>query len=261
MKELIISTLASLGISIGRCVNVQLVRRLITRLHPVSTDKGLIRIGGDKDGGYVIPDDLDGVVACFSPGVGATAAFETVLLARGIPCYLVDGSVTGPPLAHPLVHFDKKYLGVVNDDTTTTLDAWVNACAPGDADLVLQMDIEGAEWVVLLNVSEEVLSRFRIIIVEFHWLERLNDKVGFELMSSTLSRLLGRFYLVHNHPNNVARAFNSRGITIPRYLEMTFLRHDRAQVTGYANQFPHPLDRKNVLERPDLALPAEWYSR
>ena len=259
MKELVIRILGILGISVSRCVDAQLVRRLIRRLRPVLTDKGLIRIGGDGDGGYIIPDDLDGVVACFSPGVGAIAAFEAALVARGVPCYLADASVAGPPATGTRVHFDKKFLGVVDDDMTITLDAWVKACAPPDGDLILQMDIEGAEWVVLLNVSEVVLKRFRVIVVELHWLERLIDKVGFELMFAALDRLLRQFYVVHNHPNNVARPFKSRGVTIPRHLEMTFLRRDRAQVTGYANRFPHPLDRKNMPELPDLVLPVGWY--
>jgi hypothetical protein len=259
MKMLVIRMLAKLGISVARCVDVQFVRHLIERMRPVSTDKGLIRIGGDGDGGYLVPDDLDGIVACFSPGVGTIATFETALVARGVPCYLADASVAGPPTADKLVHFEKKFLGVVDDDTTMTLDGWVNAYAPPDGDLILQMDVEGAEWFILLNVSETVLKRFRIVVVELHWLERLVEKVGYELMSAVLDRLLRGFYVVHNHPNNITPPICSRGITIPRYLEMTFLRRDRAQVTGFAKQFPHPLDRKNMPELPDLALPEGWY--
>jgi hypothetical protein len=259
MKGPIIRVLAFLGISLGRCADVQLVRRLISRLRPVTTDKGLIRLGGDGDGGYVIPDDLDGVVACFSPGVGAVATFEAALVARGVHCYLADASVSGPPITDAMVHFDKKFLGVIDDDTTITLDTWVKLRAPADGDLILQMDIEAAEWVVLLNVSEAVLKRFRIIVVELHSLERLIDRMGFELMFATLERLLQQFYVIHSHPNNVARPFKALGVTIPRLLEMTFLRRDRAQVTGCADQFPNALDRKNVPERADFVLPAEWH--
>jgi hypothetical protein len=258
MKKTAVDILATLGISVTRCVDVQLVRLLIKRLHPVTTDKKLIRIGGEGDGGYLVPDDLAGLVACFSPGVGAVASFEAALLARGIPCYLADASVAGPPIPDMLVHFDKKFLGVVNDDTTTTLDEWVKACAP-NGDLILQMDIEGAEWPVFLNVSDEVLKRFRIIVVELHSLERLIDKMGFELMFAALDRLLRQFHVVHNHPNNVARPLRARGLTIPRLLEVTFLRQDRAHITGFAKRFPHPLDRKNAPDRSDLFLPADWY--
>ena len=259
MKGSLIGLLAALGISVGRSVDANSIRRLIGRLRPVLTEKKLIRVGGDGDGGYVIPDDFDGVAACFSPGVGPTADFEAALVARGIRCYLADASVTGPPFAHGLMHFEKKFLGVVDDETTITLDSWVGAHVPGHGDLILQMDIEGAEWVVLLNASEAVLRRFRIIVVELHWLERLIDKVGFELMYAGLDRLLRQFHVVHNHPNNVTRPFRSKDVTIPKYLEMTFLRRDRSEVLGYAKQFPHPLDRKNMADRPDVVLPTGWY--
>jgi hypothetical protein len=254
----IVSILAMFGISVNRCVDIRFVRRLIERMHPVTTDKELVRIGGEGDGGYLVPDDLDGLVACFSPGVGAVASFEAALAVRGIPCYLADAFVTGPPISDALIHFSKKLLGVVNDDSTITLDAWVKTCAPPDGDLILQMDIEGTEWHVFLNVSDEVLKRFRIIIVELHSLNKLVDKVGFNLMFAVLDRLLRQFHVVHSHPNNVAPALNVRGLTIPRLLEVTFLRRDRAQLKGYAKKFPHPLDRKNVPERPDVVLPAGW---
>jgi hypothetical protein len=128
-----------------------------------------------------------------------------------------------------------------------------------DGDLILQMDIGGAEWHVFLNVSEEILSRFRIIVVELHSLNRLVDTIGFNLMFAVLDRLLRQFHVVHIHPNNVAPPLNAKGLTIPRCLEMTFLRRDRAQPNGYVKCFPHPLDRKNVEGRPDLVLPAEWH--
>ena len=259
MKYTALNILATFGIAVTRCVDVQLVRRLIERLHPVVTDKKLIRIGGEGDGGYLVPDDLGDIAAAFSPGVGRAATFEAALLTRGIPCYLTDASIAAPPIADTLVHFERKFLGVVNDDATVTLDAWVKTCAPPNGDLILQMDIDGAEWLVFLNVSDEVLKRFRIIVVELHSLERLFDKTGYELMSAALVRLLRHFHVVHNHPNNVARPLKAKGITIPRLLEVTFLRQDRAHIIGYANRFPHPLDRKNVPDRSDLFLPADWY--
>ncbi len=57
----------------------------------------LIRVGGDADGGYLIPDDLAGIEACFSPGVDTVATFERDMVARGIPCHLIDASVDGRP--------------------------------------------------------------------------------------------------------------------------------------------------------------------
>ncbi|MGO8674187.1 MAG: FkbM family methyltransferase [Capsulimonadaceae bacterium] len=261
LERTIVGVADSRGISIGRTADKSQVKALIERLHPVTTSKGLIRIGGEEDGGYLVPDDFEGIVACFSPGVDVVASFEGALVARGIPCYLADASVTGPPITDPLIHFDKKFLGVVNDEVTTTLDSWVKRYAPPTGDLLLQMDIEGGEWPVLLNVSDEVLRRFRIIVLEVHWIERLIDKVGFSIIYATLDRLLRVFHVVHNHPNNVKPPLKTRDFVIPGLLEITLLRQDRAAPTGYATSFPHALDRKNIPAKPDVVLPDDWFRR
>lgn len=59
------------------------------------------------DGGYLIPDDLEGISACFSPGVDDRATFETSLIARGIPCFLADASVDKAPIDGDMIHFTK----------------------------------------------------------------------------------------------------------------------------------------------------------
>ena len=61
-------------------VEPQLLLNFVKKLRPVKTKFNLIRIGGAKDGGYLLPADLDGIAACFSPGVADTANFETELL-------------------------------------------------------------------------------------------------------------------------------------------------------------------------------------
>ena len=53
-----------------------LVADFVRRLRPVSTDKPLIRIGSQADGGYLIPDDLEGIDYCFSPGVAEASDLE-----------------------------------------------------------------------------------------------------------------------------------------------------------------------------------------
>jgi hypothetical protein len=69
--------------------------------------------------------------------------------------------------------FTKKYVGTVNDEMFMTMDKWVSEqkeFASGK-DFILQMDIEGWEYPTLLNVSEDVLKRFRIIVIEVHDIE------------------------------------------------------------------------------------------
>jgi hypothetical protein len=259
MKHAFVTACLNVGVSVALKADQKSVEALVARLHPLLTEHPLIRLGCDGDGGYLVPDDLDGIAACFSPGVDNRATFETSLIERGIPCYLTDASVDGAPIGGDMVHFSKKFLGVTSNGMTITLDDWVTANMPGSNDLILQMDIEGAEWPVLLNVSRNILRRFRIIIVELHDLERLMDKHAFLIIKATFERLLQDFHIVHNHPNNYGRTVRCRSLVIPRVLEMTLIRKDRVRSTGFACKFPHPLDAKNDVNQPDVPLPPPWF--
>ena len=253
-----VSTAYRFGFAIAKTTPMHDLRSLVRRLHPVATEHALIRVGCAGDGGYLVPDDLDGVDACFSPGVDDRATFEESLLERGIRCHLADASVERNPLDDARSTFCRKYLGVVNDELFITADHWIDEHEPGDGDLLLQMDIEGAEWPVLLNIGDGALARFRIVVLELHDMERLLDRHAFEIIRATMDRLLERFYVVHIHPNNFGGRVHAREIEIPRSLEVTLLRRDRASVTTPVTQFPHPLDQANTEDRPDIVLPSAW---
>jgi hypothetical protein len=259
LKYAFVTACLNAGISVAKQTDIEAVRNLVARLHPLVTEHPLIRMGAQGDGGYLIPDDLEGVAACFSPGVDDRATFETDLIERGIPCFLADASVDGAPIKGDMIHFTRKFLGVINNDTTITLDDWVNSNRPGDSELILQMDIEGAEWPVLLNTARDTLRRFRIIVIELHDLERLMDKHAFAIISSTFERLLEDFYVVHNHPNNYGRSVRRGSFVIPRVIEMTLLRKDRVKSVKFARTFPHPLDERNDTAHPDVPLPPQWF--
>ena len=259
IKRAFVTACLNIGISVAVRSDLSAVRELIARLHPRVTEHPLVRMGSRRDGGYLIPDDVEGVAACFSPGVDDRATFETSLIERGIPCFLADGSVAKAPITGELVHFTKKFIGVINNDETMTLDEWVATSRPGNDDLILQMDIEGSEWPVLLNISRETLRRFRIITIELHDLERLLDRHAFMIIKSTFERLLEDFYVVHNHPNNYGGTVRFGSLVVPRVLEMTFIRKDRVKSVEFARVFPHPLDEKNDVDGPEVILPVQWF--
>jgi hypothetical protein len=100
--------------------------------------------------------------------------------------------------------------------------------------------------------------RFRIIVVELHDLERLMDKHAFVIIKSTLERLLLDFYVVHNHPNNYGWTVRCGSLVIPRV--KTLIRKDRVTAVAPARVFPHPLDARNDITRPDVPLPAAWFA-
>jgi len=247
------------GFNIAAATNQDRLAEFFELIHPVDTDKGLLRVGGEADGGYLLPDDFEGIAACFSPGVANSSSFEAAMANRGIPSFMADYSVEGPAEDNPLFRFDKKFLGPRDSGHFMTLESWVAQYVPGHSDLILQMDIEGAEYGVIMDTSPETLRRFRIMAIEFHGLHALCDKWGFELIHLSFMKLLKDFEVVHIHPNNCAKPVRLGPYEIPPVLEMTLLRRDRIGFKSPAAQFPHPLDRSSYATREDYPLPACWF--
>jgi hypothetical protein len=236
------------------------MRRLVDLLRPVDAGWALVRIGANGDGGYLVPDDLDGIAACFSPGVDRQASFENGLAARGILSHLADRSVTAPPPTCVPASFEPVFLGTFDGEGTTTLDSWVSRHAPADSgDLLLQMDIEGAEYGVIDNAPCALLRRFRIIVVEFHHLDGIGQPFVCRRIGEAIEKLRLDFVPVHLHPNNYAGIVDVGGLPVPPLLEVTFLRKDRCVVTRPRNDFPHPLDCDNVPRKRPAPLPRAWF--
>ena len=254
------SVLLRRGINFTRAISEADVAAFVARCAPVPAGCELVRIGPDGDGGYLVPDDFDGLAQCFSPGVNDQSGFELDLAARGIRSYLADASVAVPPQPHPLFDFEPRFIGAVDDGRFMTLDSWVASKAPQGVaeDSLLQMDIETWEYPALLAVSDATLKRFRTLVIEFHHLNRLFDPVAFLIMRACFDKLLALFDVVHLHPNNSAPAYRYGSVSIPGAMEFTLHRKGRIARTGPRPTFPHVLDRECDARKPVLVLPACW---
>jgi hypothetical protein len=219
----------------------------------------LIRLGGNGDGGYLIPDDLDGIEYCFSPGVNRTADFENALAERGIRSFLADYSVEQPPLMRPEFVFDRKFIGAWDDQVYMTMSSWKDRHLPGyDGELLVQMDIEGAEYEVILNTPSDLLRSVRILVVELHALERMFDPFAYRIIKACMDKLLQQFFVVHAHPNNCSGITAYDGIEIPHVVELTLYNRARSTPGAPCDKFPHLLDVDNCSGRPAMALPPGW---
>jgi hypothetical protein len=232
----------------------------LKNLYPLSIDKELIRLGPKGDGGYLVPNDLTGIQACFSPGVNFESGFEQDCAALGMKVFLADKSVDGPAVKNEWFHFTKKFVGVTTNDDFMTLANWVTSSLPEkNTDLLLQIDIEGYEYEVFLSTSDALMQRFRIIVAEFHSLHLLWSWPFFQLAGRAFEKILQTHSCVHIHPNNHESHIKMNGLDIPRVMEFTFLRNDRIENPSYQNKFPHPLDDDNNPNQIGLSLPKCWY--
>lgn len=120
------------------------------------------------------------------------------------------------------------------------------------------MDIEGAEYEVLFSLSNAVLNRFRIMVVEFHRLERWWNEPYFQLISKMFGKLLKTHACVHSHPNVCGGMVSRFGVSMPRHVELTFMRRDHFSPCGYVETLPHPLDSIDS-EGERIVMPEIWY--
>ena len=159
----------------------------------------------------------------------------------------------------PLLQFTEKKCGSFGDETHMTLDQWKQrSIGAHSGDLLLQMDIEGAEFETLLAASDELIRQFRIMVIEFHYLHQLWNKPWFLLVERVFRKMLRSHAVVHIHPNNCCGSFRSAGLEIPRVVEFTFHRRDRITNQTFCTSFPHPLDADNTAKK-TLVLPPCWY--
>ena len=260
LKILLFKFFRFLGFQVSYNSGENEILNFVKKCHPMNTDIPLKRFGENSDGGYVVPDDLDGISYCFSPGIDYKASFELDLAQRNIISFMADYSVDGAPISNPNFRFEKKFLGICNDEVYVTLDSWVDSKKIGNGeDLILQMDIEGAEYDTILFASDDTISKFRIIVIEFHGLDELINKKGLQIIRATFNRLLKNHTIVHIHPNNISPIVRFKGIEIPPTMEFTFLRNDRIMKSSYSTEFPNCFDHRCVEGLPDIRLPKTWY--
>lgn len=237
------------------------LRSLIHKLSPMTTGHELIRLGPKGDGGYLVPNDLKGIEACFSPGVCQVSDFEKDCADLGMQVFMADRSVDKPATTHELFHFVKKYVGVTTNDDFMTVDNWVSESLPNSqSDLLLQIDIEGYEYEAFLAMSDKLMKRYRIIVAEFHDLDQLWNRPFFQLASRAFEKILQTHTCAHIHPNNIISPLNKGGLSIPPVLEFTFVRKDRIAHANPVVTFPHSLDADNA-DVAHFALPECWYKK
>ena len=260
-RDLVRQLFLTSGKSIADATDIKDLERFVEKFRPKSVGNKLIRIGGKGDGAYLLPDDLSGISACFSPGVDVSSTFEEELAEKyDIKSYMADFSVDKPPIENKRFHFEKKFLGNKNDEKFIRLEDWVNDNINDNSDLILQMDIEGAEYEVIIDTPSDIFKKFRIMAIEFHCLDMIFNNNSFKMVEAVFDKLCNDFTVVHIHPNNSRPIIYKNSINIPELLEFTFLRNDRVELNDKKLSFPHALDEQCAPHRPLRHLPECWWS-
>jgi len=121
------------------------------------------------------------------------------------------------------------------------------------------MDIEGSEYEIINSTSNKFLNKFKIIIIEFHYLEKLFVDFGFKIIAPIFNKILDSFDIAHIHPNNCCGEYKYKNILIPSVMEFTFLRKDISLFKKQLDNFPHKYDSVNKKKFKEIILPKIFY--
>ncbi|MFM7780412.1 MAG: FkbM family methyltransferase, partial [Alphaproteobacteria bacterium] len=219
---------------------------------------GKIRIGGDHDGGYVMLDRLRPEQPVLSYGVGPDVSFDLDLAKRGHPVFMFDHTVDGPStVLPPNALFTREGVAVRAQPKKSlgTIESHLRRHKlVGRRDIILKMDIEGAEWPVLSALPDALLNVFEQIVVEFHWLGGLNQKDFAGVVRNTLQRLNTHFTICHVHANNYAGISLVEGVVVPTVIEVTYIRRRLIRRSPSQTLFPTRHDRSNNPAVKDVVL-------
>jgi hypothetical protein len=213
-------------------------------IQPVMSEElRMLRVGGPNDGGYVMVDDFE-VAGAISIGIGSDVSWDQDIARRGIAVAMFDPTIRSLPKSVPNGHFHRLGIGDgLRDDRYVTLESLVAKAGFADSgDLLLKMDVEGAEWGALAAVPEAHLQRFRQIVVEFHHLDRLRDAGDGEFVIEQVRKLRHGHLPVHIHANNYDNVTRFGRTWFPNAIEVTYVRRDCVAAPQPATTISTPWD-------------------
>ncbi|WP_139559750.1 FkbM family methyltransferase [Methylotetracoccus oryzae] len=218
-----------------------------------------VRVGrAQGDGGYILLDTLLKDQKVYSFGVGKQITFDLELAERGHDIYLFDHTVSALPTEHPRFHFFREGVSSVSqpDKALFSLEQHIDRLGHRDLDLILKMDVEGAEWGVLATAGSGLIRKFSQITMELHGLDRLGNEKTRARACRVLRKLNRTHTLFHVHGNNAVPLKNIDGITVAPLLEVSYVRSDLVERVRSRTFYPTVVDAPNVSRKPDHVL---WF--
>ena len=217
-------------------------------------DFELVRIGRDYDGGYIMLDDLPGGIA-YSFGISGDVSWDKDMASRGYDVFMYDHTIDGLPEENPRFHWSKLGIadGIVQDDRLRTLEELISRNGhEGKRDMILKMDVEGAEWGFFENVKTEILEQFSQITLEFHG---MNLPENVTRIPTALRKLNETHELIHLHGQNWGFYVINNGKTYCNQVEATYVRRGKYKVTrDYDVDLPLDIDMQAITYLPDVSL-------
>lgn len=208
----------------------------------------LQRFGSKNDGGYILSSaHLHPDTVCYSYGIGNNIDFENALIEKIGAVFAFDPTIPARPAnAHPRINFTRE------PASAEMLPIHLNRHGhAARQDLLLKMDIEGAEYQTITQAPKDIWQHFAQITIEVH-----DCRLTSADTQLLLRRLTEHHQIIHLHGNNYSHAIEGLPVT----LEITLLRHDLMPANAQPATDAYPiagLDSPNDPRNPDLRL--DWW--
>ncbi len=180
--------------------------------------KKRVLMGNKRDGSYVMLDDFDNIKIAYSIGIYKYIQFDKALADKGIDVYMYDHTIENLPYQNDKFHWKKIGLGGTSQSNIQTIEDMLKENGHSlEENMILKIDIEYAEWDSLINVSENILSQFKYILIEFHFF-----KDNLKLYYNVLKKLYKTHQVFYINCSDEIATFGNN--TFCRCIEVSYIK-------------------------------------
>jgi hypothetical protein len=234
----------------------QIREQLLQELRPVVLQNcTLRRFGSPNDGGYLMCENLlNNVRTAYSYGIGPTddwgcdVSQRYNLTVHQYDCF--SPPLAGCPNGRSVFHNEciGPSAGTMESHVFDTLTGQISKNGDAGKNLVVKIDIEGAEQASLMATSDSVLDRIDQLAMEIHGTNRR--------FLDLVRRLKRTFYLVHLHYNNQACTI-LKTRPLPAWAYQVLFVNKRLGVVDPTKTpvLPNPLDAPDYVQGHDCQMP------
>lgn len=218
---------------------------------------GKIKYGNPYgDGGYVMLKSLRPGQVVYSFGIGRNPAFDLDLAGRGHEVYMFDHTIEALTVEHGNFRFYREGIGPADEGETRThsLEHYMTRFGHTRDDMILKIDVEGAEWDSINAVPDARLRQFEQIVLEFHRLHLIEDVRLRGTVAGALEKLNRHFTLHHVHANNFADIATCGGLAVCPVIEASYVRTDLVERRPSRTVYPTGLDTPCQPGKRDILL-------
>ena len=162
--------------------------------------KNRVLSGKKSYGCYVLLDDLENIKIAYSFGIDGEIQFDKYLADRGIDVYMFDHTINSLPYTNNKFHWKKIGLCGKNRNRTDMKpleDLLKENGHMHEKNMILKIDIEKWEWESLNTLDEEILKKFKYILIEYHFEDesKVNNKIIYYNVLKKISKTHQSFYV------------------------------------------------------------------